>query len=154
MKRPRTLPTCACGGKWHSDGYYLHTDGCTASRRRAFLKRLDRHSHLPHIMTDCEECRGTGRVEATCSGCGVGLTELNVEPGEDSCCAKCVREDASMTATKQRCQSKMIRYPCRRVAKRWIEPAGSKYALMVCTECAAKHVQSGDRDGGRYHEVA
>lgn len=45
------------------------------------------------IVKECEECMGTGSVEATCDCCGVALTLANVEPGTDDLCVECAAED-------------------------------------------------------------
>ena len=50
---------------------------------------------LPKGWSDCPDCCGSGRVEATCEDCGVTLTEANAAPGSDSLCAKCEKEAES-----------------------------------------------------------
>lgn len=50
----------------------------------------------------------------------------------------------------ERCQSKLFRPRCYRIARRWVEPSGRKYALLACEVCAKEHVRLGDRDGGEH----
>jgi hypothetical protein len=44
------------------------------------------------VMKECDECGGTGEVEATCDECGDPLTEENVEPGTEDMCKECTRK--------------------------------------------------------------
>lgn len=46
------------------------------------------------ILVECEECCGSGEVEAQCEMCGDVLTNLNVaDDGSDSLCQKCAKEE-------------------------------------------------------------
>ena len=84
--------SCACGGRWMPENYYLHTDACTDRRRAAFVKRLRGARDLKPIMVECTECLGHGQVEAACDYCGETLTELNASHGSDDCCAACAAD--------------------------------------------------------------
>jgi hypothetical protein len=64
-----------------------------AAKNAAIVERYQRRDKAKSILVECDECRGTGEVEATCSICNIDLTHANVEPGTDDICKVCMAKE-------------------------------------------------------------